>query len=93
MSNKTQGVRELVGEVLRTIPEPYSEDVIRDVCVEIENHTRWLRRYNRLVDELGKNVVNQWIGQYTKILTGLQTDAQVDFEPDHIIGSYTKLHP
>jgi hypothetical protein len=93
VSNKTQGVYELVSEVLRTISEPYGEDVIRDVCVAIERHARWLRRYNLLVDELGKNVVNQWIGQYTKQLTGLRTGMQVDYEQGHIIGSYTKLYP
>lgn len=93
VSNKTQGVYELVSEVLGTIPEPYGEDIIMDVCVKIENDSRWRRRYRQLVAELNTNVVNQWIGQYTKQLTGLNTMVQVDAGPDHIVGSYTKLRP
>jgi hypothetical protein len=93
VTRKTQGVYELVDEVLHTIPEPYGEDVIMDVCTEIETHPRWLWRYNQLVAELSRNVVNQWLGQYTKQLTGLLSVVQVDAESGHIIGSYTKLHP
>jgi hypothetical protein len=49
VTRKTQGVQDLVGEVLNTIPEPYSEDVILNVCVAIERQGRWLRRYRQLL--------------------------------------------
>ena len=36
MANKTEGVRLLTQDVLRTVAKPYSEDVIEEVFVEIE---------------------------------------------------------
>ena len=90
--NKTEGVKILIQDVLRTISEPYNEDIIWIVCVAIENYPDWKRRYDELKDELSKDVVNNWIGKYTKDLTGLNTIRQVEApEDDHIVGSYTKL--
>jgi hypothetical protein len=78
--------------VLRTISEPYAEDIIWDIFMQIENNRDWKRRYDELEDELTKDVVNNWIGKYTKDLTGLNTVRQVGApEEGHIVGSYTKL--
>ena len=92
MPGKTEGVKILVQDVLQErFSEPFSEDIIRDVCFAIENNPDWRRRYNELGEELREWVVNNWIGKYTKELTGLNSLRQVDLEGKHIITSYTKL--
>ena len=91
MANKTQGVYELVSEVLKTFSEPYGADIIEDVCLRIENRPPWRRRYEELKNELTRDVVNNWIGRYTKQITGLKTVLEVDAKRSEIIGSYTKL--
>ena len=57
----------------------------------IESNPGWMQRYGELSDELCSWVVNNWIGQYTKQLTGLQTIRQVDTKRSKLITSYTKL--
>lgn len=91
MPNKTEGVFYLVQEVLRTFSEPYGEDIIEDVCLAIEKNPGWLRQYKELCDELSQWVVNNWIGQYTKQITGLKTIKEVDAKRSKIIKAYTKL--
>lgn len=93
MKKKTAGVEQLVNDVLDTFSEPYGEDIIDDVCLAIERNPDWLRRYNELEDELSHRVVNNWIGQYTKAITGLKTIREVDTRKCQIIKSYTKLSP
>lgn len=63
MARKTEGVRQLVQDVLETFSEPYGEDIIEDVCLAIEDHPEWMQRYRELSDELRSWVVNNWIGQ------------------------------
>ncbi len=91
MSNKTEGVRTLVQDVIQTFSQPYGEDIIEDLCLAIEGHRDWHRRYDELCAELDKEVVNQWIGQYTKTITGLQTLREVDAARSKLIKNYTKL--
>ena len=91
MPRKTEGVHELVQDILATFRVPYSEDVIEDVCLAIERNPEWMRRYTQLSDELSKWVVNNWIGQYTKKLTGLKTIREVNAKRSYIIADYTKL--
>lgn len=47
MADKTQGVYDLVSEVLKIFREPYGTDIIEDVCLAIENRPAWRRRYER----------------------------------------------
>ena len=91
MIKKTQGVYDLVSEVLETITEPYGETVIEDICLAIVNRSNWKRRYDELVLELSSDVVNNWIGHYTKQITGLETISQVKAKRSKIITSYRKL--
>ena len=93
MPRKTEGVRILVQDVLKTFTEPYSEDVIDDVCWAIEHNPEWRSRYYELSEELTDWVVNNWIGQYTKELTGLNTLREVSAKRSKLIKSYTKLIP
>ena len=71
MSNKTEGVKLLVQDVLVTFSEPYGVDIILEVRQAIENNVDWHRRYQELSGELSNGVVNQWIGKYVKAETGL----------------------
>lgn len=91
MTKKTQGVDELVSEVLETFSQPYGEDVIEDVFLAIEHQHSWLRRYDELVLDLDKNTVNKWIGRYTKQITGLKNPKQVLARRTKLTGSYSKL--
>jgi hypothetical protein len=91
MTRKTERVQLLVQDVLNHIPEPYGEDVIRDVCFAIENNPGWIKTYNSLRSEMTYWVVNNWIGKYTKEITRMKTLRQVPLPGGHIIASYTKL--
>lgn len=91
MSGKTEGVRTLVQDVLQTFSQPYGEDIIEDVFLAIEGHRDWRRRYNELCAELRQWVVNNWIGQHTKAITGLQSLREVDAKRSKLITAYTKL--
>ncbi|MEZ4834361.1 MAG: DUF2442 domain-containing protein [Caldilineaceae bacterium] len=88
---KTAGVEVLVRDALQQIPEPYGEDIIEDVCLVIENDETLLRRYHELAADLRHWVVNNWIGQYTKLIVGMETVRLVDAKRSKIIKSYTKL--
>ncbi len=89
---KTQGVEELVSEVIKKISTPYSEDVILDVFLAIERQPDWQRRYDELIFELGKDTVNQWIGRYTKKITGLKKPSQISTKISQLTGSYSRLY-
>ena len=91
MANKTHRVYLLVEDVLRTAQPPYGEDIIEDVCLAIEQNAQWRQRYDELCAELSKWVVNNWIGQYTKRLTGMQTLREVPARRASIVGDYSKL--
>ena len=91
MANKTNGVLILVQDILRMFNEPYEEDVIEDVFLAIESNPEWLRRYKELLDELSKEVVNPWVGRYTKRLTGLNSLREVVAKRSKLITGYTNL--
>jgi len=91
MPRRTQGVEDLVRAAIANLPSPYGQDVIEDVCLEIEHNQVWSDRYGQLSNELGRNVVNNWIGQYKKTLTDRKTIRQVLATRCTIMGSYTKL--
>ena len=93
MGRKTEGVYQLVRDVLETFSEPYGEDIIEDVCLAIEESPQLKQRYDELSAELRAGVVNNWIGRYTKQITGLQTLREVEAKRCHLIKFYTKLVP
>ncbi len=91
-TNRTQGVKLLVHDVLAIMPKPYSEDIILDVCMAIEHNPEWRRRYDELCDDLRDAVVNPAIGQYIKEETGLSSLREVSTKgKSHILRKYTKL--
>lgn len=93
MPGKTEGVKALVQDVLATkFSEPYAEDIILEVFAEIKKNREWKRRYDELSEELNNSwVVNNWIGKYTKELTGLKSIQSAKAPEDSLITSYTKL--
>ena len=93
MTRKTEGVKILVQDILAAkSSEIYDEDIILNVCKEIESNLEWRRRYDELCDELRDWVVNNWIGKYVKEITGLYSLREVSTEGQgHIIHGYTKL--
>lgn len=91
MTLKTQGVRELVERALGTLTQPYSEDIIDEVCFVIEHDSELHQQYQELAADLRAWVVNNWIGQYTKELTGGETIREVTARKSSLIKGYTKL--
>jgi hypothetical protein len=91
MTNKTAGVKILVQDVLRTISKPYGEDIILNVFQAIKKDRELQRRCDLLRDELGNDVVHNWIGKYTKDLTGLKSLRKSLAPKGFYIYSYTKL--
>jgi hypothetical protein len=91
MNNKTEGVKILVQDVLRTISKPYGEDIILNVFQEIKTNRDLQRRCDLLRDEIGNDVVHNWIGKYTKDLTGLNSLRKSLAPAGSFIKSYTKL--
>lgn len=89
--HKTQGVRDLVSDVLRTLPEPYGEDVIEDVCIAIDSNPAWRRRYDELARTLREWVVNNWIGMYVRDIAAMKALRQVTAKRTRLVKSYRKL--
>ena len=89
---KTQCIEEFVNEVIETISTPYGEDVILDVFLAIERQPTWQRRYDELVFELSKDTVNQWVGRYTKSITGMKNPSPASAKPSKLTGRYSKLY-
>jgi hypothetical protein len=69
----------------------YEEDVIEDVFLAIEQVSLLRQRYDELSAELRPQVVNNWIGQYTKQMVGMESIRQVNASRSKLIKSYTKL--
>lgn len=91
MERRTQGVHDLVTEILQQVPSPYNEDIIEDVFLAIENSQQWMNRYRELEADLGHDVTNNWIGRHTKDITGMNTVREVSAKRSRLIKDYTKL--
>lgn len=87
----TQEVEDLVMEVLATIPVQ-GHDITDQVCLAIENNPEWRRRYDDLVARSRhKDTVNNWIGRYTKQITGMSVVRKNIPAKSTIIKSYSEL--
>ncbi len=84
-------LKSLIEEVVKTIPKPYTEDVIEDVFVAIEGNPRWKKQYDDLNYNLHKSVVNSWCGFWIAYLTGRVPTEQVSASRVSLIESYAKL--
>jgi hypothetical protein len=91
-TNRTNGVKILVKEVLAIFTKPYGEDIILDVCMAIEHNPAWRGRYDQLCDELRDSVVNPLIPQLVMEETGLNSLYDVSTKgKSHILKKYAKL--
>lgn len=88
---RTARLKSLIDDVLKTLPKPYTEDVIEDVFVAIENDPRWKKEYDDLQHNLHKNVVNPWGGFWIAHLTGRIAGEQVSASRSSLLESYAKL--
>jgi hypothetical protein len=88
---RTAGVRRLVTEVLASLPQPHTCDVIDDVFYGIEQRIDWRKRYNGLCDELGKTVANNWFGFWTANLEQRRSVEQVPATQSSLIATYSRL--
>lgn len=92
----TQEVEDLVKEVLATIPVR-GHDITDQVCLAIENNPEWRKRYDDLVakfeqtSDVGRDIVNNWIGRYTKRITGMSVVRKNIPAKSTIIKSYSEL--
>jgi len=84
-------MKRLVTEVLASIPQPHTCDVIDDVFYGIEQRIDWRKRYNALCDELGKTVANNWCGFWTAKLEERHAAEQVPAKKSTLIATYSKL--
>jgi hypothetical protein len=82
MDKKTEGVEILVKDVLATVPESdRDENIILKVFKIIEDTPELLRRYNSLSNDLSDDlsdwIINQWVGKYVSIETGMKSLREV----------------
>ena len=91
MPQKTQGVYDLVNEVLGSIPRPYSEDIVDEICLAIENNPSWLKRYHILADEFGVGIVNNRIGHATSNIAGLKSTGIVKASRSKLFRQHTQF--
>jgi hypothetical protein len=85
------GTRQLVEDVLDTLPKPYTEDVVDDVFHAIEERAEWRRRYDVLVTSMARKVVQAraafWIANYV----GRSVAEEVSAQKSTLIETYPKL--
>jgi hypothetical protein len=53
-------LKQLVEQVLDSLPKPHTEHVIEDVFFAIEGEPAWRSSYDRMVYDCGKAAVNSW---------------------------------
>jgi hypothetical protein len=88
---RTGRVKELVEEVLYSLPKPHTEDVIDDVFEAIEQRPEWRRQYDDLTHELGKAAVNSWGGFWIAHSERRWGTNQVPARKSKLLDSYSKL--
>ena len=88
---RTARLKAMMEEVLKTLPKPYTEDVIEDVFVAIEGNPRWLKEYEDMRYNLGKNMVAPWGGFWIAHAIGRTAGEQVSATRTKLLESYAKL--
>lgn len=88
---RTAAVKQLVHDVLLSMPKPSSEDIIDEVFAAIENKPDWRQRYDDQVVELGREVVNTWTGHWVAHALGKTGLQAVPSTRSRLIASYSKL--
>lgn len=96
----TAPIRELVDDVLRAhFKAPFPKDITDQVCLAIEADQVLVDRYWSLVEHFssggkdGHSTVNNWIGTYTKELTGMMKVEPSAKAQSSLIKTYSQLMP
>ena len=84
-------MKQLVDEVLDTLPKPHTERVIEDVFAAIEQNAAWLKTYESIAYELGKPAANAWAGFWIAHAEGRIGDERETATRATLIESYYKL--
>ena len=84
-------ISDLARQALATMSPPWPQDVTDRVCLAIEANPRWLKRYEQLLSDKGKRVVNPLIGKLTRELTGLRNLGGTRTARSSLIKTYTPL--
>lgn len=90
---RTVRLKQLMKDVLASLPKPYNEDVIEDVFAAIEQSPEWRKQYDDLKYHMGKAVINAWGGFWIAHLTGRVGGEQVSATRSGLLESYAKLAP
>lgn len=88
---KTAEVKNLVIEVLNSLPKPFSNHIIDEVFGIIEKSPSLLTRYETLCSNLGNGVVNNWGGKWIALELGKSGEKQVPSKKSTLITSYSIL--
>lgn len=88
---RTVRLKQLVDDVLKSLPVPHTEDVIEDAFCAIEQNPKWRKTYDALVYELGKTAVNSWAGFWIAHAEGRTGEQQVPAQRATLLDSYSRL--
>ncbi|MGA8031002.1 MAG: hypothetical protein WCB48_01295 [Casimicrobiaceae bacterium] len=88
---RTTDAKRLMTDVLASLPQPHTCDVMDDVYYEIEQRVDWKRRYGELCDELGKAAAGNWCGFWIANLEDRRRGEQVPTTRSRLIATYWKL--
>ncbi|MES2625368.1 MAG: hypothetical protein V4628_08825 [Pseudomonadota bacterium] len=88
---KTIDVKKLVTEVLKSLPQPYSENIIDEVFFAIEINDRLFRRYSECCADLGRVKVNTAGANWVRKELGKPTLREVPAKLSKLIGTYSVL--
>lgn len=83
-------LKSMMEEVLKSLSKPYTDDVIEDVFVAIENNPRWQKEYEDLHYNLGK-MANPWGGFWIAHATGRTAGEHVSATRTKLLESYSRL--
>lgn len=88
---RTLRLKQLVEEVLASIPPPHTKAVIEDVFVAIEGAPAWRKTYDEIVYDLGKPTANAWAGFWISHAEGRVGDERESATRTTLIESYSAL--
>ena len=87
----TLRLKQLIDQVLESLPQPYTVDVIEDAFNAIENNEMWRKTYDQIVYKLGKPMTNAWGGFWIAHSLGKLAEPQAAATRGTLLDSYAKL--
>ena len=85
--------RELVEEILRTLPRPLTIDVTDDVLYAIQSTPRWRTQFDKLCSEFTDDTVCKNVGKAVSFaLVHAKEGKRYKSRRNSLCGSYTRLH-